>query len=90
MLALFIFQILLVSCSSFSMTSMAHITKRGASSLRMGTLVENFRFVKHFNRFTFKTLYKAIAAAGLEDTLSGGSFTVFAPTDAAFAELPYV
>ena len=35
------------------------------------------------------TLVKALAAAGLDGTLSGeGPFTVFAPTDLAFAELP--
>jgi uncharacterized surface protein with fasciclin (FAS1) repeats len=37
----------------------------------------------------FKTLVAAIQAAGLADTLSGeGPFTVFAPTDTAFAALP--
>jgi len=37
----------------------------------------------------FTTLAKALQAAGLVDTLkSGGPFTVFAPTDAAFAKLP--
>ena len=38
---------------------------------------------------SFKTLLKAATAAGLVDTLKGaGPFTVFAPTDAAFAALP--
>ncbi len=38
---------------------------------------------------SFKTLTKALEAAGLTDTLSGeGPFTVFAPTDEAFAALP--
>ena len=38
---------------------------------------------------SFKTLVKAVQAAGLADTLSGpGPFTVFAPTDEAFAKLP--
>ncbi len=38
---------------------------------------------------SFKTLAKALAAAGLVETLKGeGPFTVFAPTDAAFAKLP--
>ena len=37
----------------------------------------------------FKTLTAALTAAGLVDTLKGaGPFTVFAPTDAAFAKLP--
>jgi uncharacterized surface protein with fasciclin (FAS1) repeats len=38
---------------------------------------------------TFKTLLTAVDAAGLTDTLKGpGPFTVFAPTDAAFAKIP--
>jgi uncharacterized surface protein with fasciclin (FAS1) repeats len=37
----------------------------------------------------FKTLATALQAAGLVDTLKGaGPFTVFAPTDEAFAKLP--
>ncbi len=37
----------------------------------------------------FKTLVAAVQAAGLVDTLKGaGPFTVFAPTDEAFAKLP--
>ena len=38
---------------------------------------------------TFKTLATALGAAGLVDTLKGkGPFTVFAPTDEAFAKIP--
>ncbi len=38
---------------------------------------------------SFKTLVQAVTAAGLVDTLAGeGPFTVFAPTDEAFAKLP--
>jgi uncharacterized surface protein with fasciclin (FAS1) repeats len=38
---------------------------------------------------SFKTLVAAVEAAGLVDTLqSKGPFTVFAPTDKAFAKLP--
>jgi transforming growth factor-beta-induced protein len=38
---------------------------------------------------TFQTLIAAVQAAGLVETLQGaGPFTVFAPTDAAFAKLP--
>ena len=37
----------------------------------------------------FTTLAKALTEAGLVETLKGaGPFTVFAPTDAAFAKLP--
>lgn len=38
---------------------------------------------------SFKTLAAAVTAAGLIETLkSAGPFTVFAPSDAAFAKLP--
>jgi uncharacterized surface protein with fasciclin (FAS1) repeats len=38
---------------------------------------------------SFKTLCKAVTAAGLVDVLRGsGPFTVFAPTEEAFAKLP--
>ena len=39
---------------------------------------------------SFNTLVAAVEAAGLVETLKGeGPFTVFAPTDEAFAALPY-
>jgi len=41
------------------------------------------------NAGSFNTLVAAVKAAGLADTLKGaGPYTVFAPTDAAFAKLP--
>lgn len=41
------------------------------------------------NNGNFQTLVAAVKAAGLVETLSGeGPFTVFAPTDEAFAKLP--
>jgi uncharacterized surface protein with fasciclin (FAS1) repeats len=41
------------------------------------------------NAGSFKTLATALKAAGLVETLKGkGPFTVFAPTDEAFAKLP--
>src|SRR3974390_3211364 len=41
------------------------------------------------NNGSFKTLVAAVKAAGLVETLKGsGPFTVFAPTDEAFAKLP--
>ena len=49
-----------------------------------GTIVE----VASGNK-SFSTLVAAVKAAGLVETLSGaGPFTVFAPTDEAFAKLP--
>ncbi|MEM7394877.1 MAG: fasciclin domain-containing protein, partial [Verrucomicrobiota bacterium] len=36
----------------------------------------------------FSTLVAALSAAGLVDTVKNGEFTVFAPTDDAFAQLP--
>ena len=51
---------------------------------RINTLIEVAVADAHF-----KTLAKALTAAGLVDTLKGaGPFTVFAPTDDAFAKLP--
>ena len=48
------------------------------------TIVETARDAGQFN-----TLLTALEVAGLTDVLSGdGPFTVFAPTDAAFAEVP--
>ncbi len=55
-----------------------------STAMAQGTIVE----VAASNG-SFKTLVAAVKAAGLADTLSGkGPFTVFAPTDAAFAKLP--
>ena len=56
----------------------------GAEMYPTKTIVENA-----INSPIHKTLVAAVKAAGLVDTLnSAGPFTVFAPTDAAFAKLP--
>lgn len=56
----------------------------GAEMLPTKTIVENASMSADHT-----TLVAAVKAAGLVDTLSGpGPFTVFAPTDAAFAKLP--
>ena len=55
------------------------------SSMQAGNIVE----VASGND-SFKTLVQAVQAAGLADTLSdsSASYTVFAPTDEAFSQLP--
>lgn len=56
----------------------------GAEMLPTKTIVENAS-----NSADHTTLVAAVKAAGLVETLSGaGPFTVFAPTNAAFAKLP--
>lgn len=56
----------------------------GAAMYENKNIVENA-----VNSKDHETLVAAVKAAGLVDTLSGkGPFTVFAPTDEAFAELP--
>jgi uncharacterized surface protein with fasciclin (FAS1) repeats len=56
----------------------------GAAMYPSRTIVQNA-----VNSKDHTTLVAAVKAAGLVDTLSGtGPFTVFAPTDAAFAKLP--
>ncbi len=56
----------------------------GAAMLPTNTIVENAMLSNNH-----KTLVSAVKAAGLVETLSGpGPFTVFAPTDAAFARIP--
>nr|WP_231471875.1 fasciclin domain-containing protein [Novosphingobium sp. CECT 9465] len=56
----------------------------GAEMLPSRTIVENA-----VNSADHTTLVAAVKAAGLVDTLnSAGPFTVFAPTNAAFAKLP--
>ena len=59
-------------------------TVGGAAMYPNKTIVENASQSKDHT-----TLVAAVKAAGLADTLSGkGPFTVFAPTNAAFAALP--
>lgn len=55
-----------------------------------GAMVESWNIVQNATKSPeHKTLVQALAAAGLTETLSGtGPFTVFAPTDQAFAAVP--
>lgn len=60
------------------------VTVGGAAMLPSKTIVENASASADHT-----TLVTAVTAAGLVETLSGaGPFTVFAPTNAAFAKLP--
>lgn len=71
--------------TSQSMGAMAHTSMvGGAEMLPTRNIIENA-----VNSADHTTLVAAVKAAGLVDTLSGaGPFTVFAPTNAAFAKLP--
>lgn len=55
-----------------------------------GAMVESWNIVQNATKSPeHTTLVKALTAAGLTETLSGaGPFTVFAPTDQAFAAVP--
>ena len=62
----------------------APVTVGGAEMLPSKTIVENASAAPNLT-----TLVAAVKAAGLVETLSGaGPFTVFAPTNDAFAKLP--
>ena len=70
--------------TSASASASAPVMIGGAAMLPTNTIVQNAMLSNNH-----KTLVKAVQAAGLVDTLSGpGPFTVFAPTDAAFARIP--
>ncbi|MDR6835035.1 MULTISPECIES: fasciclin domain-containing protein [unclassified Sphingopyxis] len=55
-----------------------------------GAMVDSWNIVQNATKSPeHKTLVQALTAAGLTETLSGaGPFTVFAPTDQAFAAVP--
>ncbi|MFA0085414.1 fasciclin domain-containing protein [Vibrio sp. E150_011] len=66
--------------ASFAFMSGAHANHHGMKKDIVDVAAENG---------SFTTLVAAVKAAGLVETLKGkGPFTVFAPTDAAFAKLP--
>ncbi|CAN5426961.1 fasciclin domain-containing protein [soil metagenome] len=81
---LFLAAIAAVSVSAALPAFAANPMVGGAPMLETKNIVENA-----VNSKDHTTLVAAVKAAGLVDTLSGkGPFTVFAPTNAAFAKLP--
>jgi uncharacterized surface protein with fasciclin (FAS1) repeats len=80
----------LLACAALALSSLAATAQMkdpnvgGAAMYPAKNIVENA-----VNSPIHKTLVAAVKAAGLVDTLEGpGPFTVFAPTDDAFAKLP--
>jgi uncharacterized surface protein with fasciclin (FAS1) repeats len=81
---------------TFRTISMAAIVLAATGALVVGTAVGgSYKSAKKdivdtaVSAGQFETLVTAVQAAGLVDTLKGeGPFTVFAPTDEAFAKLP--
>ncbi len=75
---------LAVVMSAASVAAMADVMVGGAPMLASKDIIDNA-----VNSKDHTTLVAAVKAAGLVDTLKGpGPFTVFAPTNAAFAALP--
>jgi uncharacterized surface protein with fasciclin (FAS1) repeats len=82
--------LLLGACSSStkSASSSTTTTERVADGTATTTAAQTIVEIAAGNP-DFTTLVAAVKAAGLAETLSGtGPYTVFAPTDAAFAKLP--
>ena len=70
--------------NDMAMTGSEEVMVGGAAMLPSKTIVENASAASNLT-----TLVAAVKAAGLVETLSGaGPFTVFAPTNDAFAKLP--
>jgi uncharacterized surface protein with fasciclin (FAS1) repeats len=75
---------LAIVMSAASVAAMADVMVGGAPMLPTKDIIDNA-----VNSRDHTTLVAAVKAAGLVDTLKGpGPFTVFAPTNAAFAALP--
>lgn len=74
----------LAACATMDPMGADMVTVGGAPMYASRNIIENA-----VNSRDHTNLVAAVKAAGLVDTLSGaGPFTVFAPTDAAFARLP--
>ncbi len=88
-LPIFLSAAALIAASSALATSCGDTEQRAAQATTVGNQTERDIVDTAVNAGSFNTLAAALDAAGLIDTLKGdGPFTVFAPTDAAFAKLP--
>jgi uncharacterized surface protein with fasciclin (FAS1) repeats len=77
-----------VACSSDSKSSSSDTTAKSNSSTTKAMKSETLVEIAAGNA-DFSTLVGAVKTAGLVETLSGkGPFTIFAPTNEAFAKLP--
>jgi len=79
----------MIRTSHYALAAVAAVvTLSACASTPVATTPKNIVQVASENG-NFNTLVTAVKAAGLVETLQGeGPFTVFAPTDAAFAKLP--
>lgn len=75
--------------SKFTIANGAPVTESRGGTAPAATSVAKDIVATAIGAGQFKTLVAAVQAAGLVEALQGtGPFTVFAPTDAAFAKLP--
>lgn len=80
----------LLAGAALALTSIAASAQRKDPSVGGAPMYPTKNIIQNaVNSPIHKTLVAAVKAAGLVETLEGpGPFTVFAPTDAAFAKLP--
>ena len=90
--AMLVMGISLAACQTMATDPMMDGSARAGATVMVGgaPMYANRNIVQNaVNSQDHTTLVAAVKAAGLVDTLSGaGPFTVFAPTNAAFAKLP--
>ena len=73
----------------FAVSTLAYAGGYGNSMKKYGMSKKNDIVQTATDAGSFGTLLTAVQAAGLEETLKGdGPFTLFAPTDEAFAQIP--
>lgn len=79
---------LLVGAQSFTPLPASRVlAPQRQATIVQGTFIEDFKFKKQFNRFTFKTFAECLEKADMAGELAKGDVTIFAPSDAAFEEM---